>query len=126
VGGGSVNTGRRYIGLKPLNQRHETADQVIDRLRDKLANVAGIMLYMTASQDLRIGGSHSNAQYQYTITGQSLNELYSWGPKLLSALQTLPQLRDVNSDQQMNGPEENVVIDRDTARAPWHHAAADR
>ena len=115
VGGGSVNTGRMYIGLKPLNQRSETADQVIDRLRDKLSNVAGITLYMTAAQDLRIGGRHSNAQYQYTLTGQDLNELYNWGPKLLSALQTLPQLRDVNSDQQMNGLEANVVIDRDTA-----------
>jgi multidrug efflux pump len=115
VGGGSVNTGRMYIGLKPLDQRSETADQVIDRLRDKLSDVAGITLYMTASQDLRIGGRHSNAQYQYTLTGQDLNELYSWGPKLLSALQNLPQLRDVNSDQQMNGLEENLTIDRDTA-----------
>jgi multidrug efflux pump len=115
VGGGSVNTGRMYIGLKPLNQRHENADQVIDRLRDKLSNVAGITLYLTASQDLRIGGRHSNAQYQYTLTAQNLSELYSWGPKLLRALQPLPQLRDVNSDQQMNGLEENVTIDRDTA-----------
>ena len=115
VGGGSVNTGRMYIGLKPLNQRHENADQVIDRLRDKLSNVPGITLYLTASQDLRIGGRHSNAQYQYTLTAQNLSELYSWGPKLLSALEPLPQLRDVNSDQQMNGLEENVTIDRDTA-----------
>ena len=115
VGGGSVNTGRMYIGLKPLNQRHENADQVIDRLRDKLSNVPGITLYLTASQDLRIGGRHSNAQYQYTLTAQNLSELYTWGPKLLSALQPLPQLRDVNSDQQMNGLEENVTIDRDTA-----------
>ncbi|HEX8896572.1 MAG TPA: multidrug efflux RND transporter permease subunit [Terriglobales bacterium] len=115
VGGGSVNTGRMYIGLKPLNQRHENADQVIDRLRDKLSNVPGITLYLTASQDLRIGGRHSNAQYQYTLTAQNLSELYSWGPKLLSALQPLPQLRDVNSDQQMNGLEENVMIDRNTA-----------
>jgi len=115
VGGGSVNTGRMYIGLKPLRQRNETADQVIDRLRDKLSNVAGITLYMTASQDLRIGGRRSNAQYQYTLTGQNLRELYSWGHKVLNALQPLPQLRDVNSDQQMNGLEENAAIDRDTA-----------
>jgi multidrug efflux pump subunit AcrB len=104
-----------YIGLKPLNQRHENADQVIDRLRDRLPNIPGITLYLTASQDLRIGGRHSNTQYQYTLTAQNLSELYSWGPKLLSALQPLPQLRDVNSDQQMNGLEENVTIDRDTA-----------
>ena len=85
VGGGSVNTGRMYIGLKPLRQRNETSDQVIDRLRDKLSNVAGITLYMTASQDLRIGGRRSNAQYQYTLTGQNLRELYSWGHKVLNA-----------------------------------------
>ena len=115
VGGGSVNTRRMYIGLKPLSQRHETADQVIDRLRDRLSNVPAMTLYLTASQDLRIGGRHSNAQYQYTLTAQDLRELYSWGRKLLSALQPLPQLRDVNSDQQMNGLEENVTIDRDTA-----------
>ena len=125
VGGGSVNTGRMYIGLKPLYQRHETADQVIDRLRDKLANVAGITLYVTASQDLRIGGRHSNAQYQCTITGQSLNELYKLGAKVIECAANFAATPDVNSDQQMNGLEENVVIDRDTARAPWHHAAAD-
>ena len=59
VGGGSVNTGRMYIGLKPLSQRHETPDQVIDRLRDRLSNVPAMTLYLTASQDLRIGGRHS-------------------------------------------------------------------
>ena len=115
VGGGSQNTGRMYIGLKPLNKRHETANQVIDRLRDKLSNVPGITLYLTASQDLRIGGRHSNAEYQYTLTGQDLKQLYEWAPRLLDALRQAPQLRDVNSDQQMHGLEENLIIDRDTA-----------
>jgi multidrug efflux pump len=115
VGGGSQNTGRMYIGLKDLSERHETADQVIDRLRDKLSNVPGITLYLTASQDLRIGGRHSNAQYQYTLTSIDLNDLYGSAPRLLDALRALPQLRDVNSDQQMNGLEENLIIDRDTA-----------
>ncbi len=115
VGGGSQNTGRMYIGLKPLNKRHETANQVIDRLRDKLSHVPGITLYLTASQDLRIGGRHSNAEYQYTLTGQDLTQLYEWAPRLLDALRQAPQLRDVNSDQQMHGLEENLIIDRDTA-----------
>ncbi len=115
VGGGSQNTGRMYIGLKPLSERHETANQVIDRLRDKLSHVPGITLYLTASQDLRIGGRHSNAEYQYTLTGQDLKQLYEWAPRLLDALRQAPQLRDVNSDQQMHGLEENLIIDRDTA-----------
>ncbi len=115
VGGGSQNTGRMYIGLKPLSERHETADQVIDRLRDKLSGVSAITLYLTAAQDLRIGGRHSNAQYQYTLTGQDFEQLYDWAPRLLDALREAPQLRDVNSDQQMHGLEENVIIDRDTA-----------
>jgi multidrug efflux pump len=115
VGGGSQNTGRMYIGLKDRDQRNETADQVIDRLREKLSGVPGITLYLTASQDLRIGGRHSNAQYQYTLSGMDLKDLYSWAPRLEEGLRALPQLRDVNSDQQMHGLEENVVIDRDTA-----------
>ena len=115
VGGGSQNTGRMYIGLKPLSERNETADQVIDRLRDKLSEVPGVTLYLTASQDLRIGGRHSNAQYQYTLSGLELNDLYTWAPRFLDALRELPQLRDVNSDQQIHGLEANVIIDRDTA-----------
>ncbi|HZP22510.1 MAG TPA: multidrug efflux RND transporter permease subunit [Terriglobales bacterium] len=115
TGGGSQNTGRMYIGLKPLSQRHATADQVINELRGKLSHVPGVTLYLTASQDLRIGARHSNAQYQYTLTGQDLKELYSWAPRLLEALRAAPQLRDVNSDQQIHGLEANLVIDRETA-----------
>jgi multidrug efflux pump len=115
TGGGSQNTGRMYIGLKPLSQRHRTADQVINILRDKLSHVAGVTLYLTASQDLRIGARHSNAQYQYTLTGQDLSELYSWAPRMVNALRSVPQLRDVNSDQQMHGLAANLAIDRQTA-----------
>jgi len=115
TGGGSQNTGRMYIGLKPLGQRHATADQVINRLRDKLAHVPGVTLYLTAAQDLRIGARHSNAEYQYTLTGQNLKELYGWAPRLLDALRSAPQLRDVNSDQQVHGLEANLTIDRATA-----------
>ncbi|HLI63701.1 MAG TPA: multidrug efflux RND transporter permease subunit [Terriglobales bacterium] len=115
VGGGSQNTGRMYIGLKPLSQRHDTADQVIDRLRGKLSHVAGITLYLIAAQDLQIGGRHSNSEYQYTLMSHDLKSLYAWAPRLLDALRSAPQLRDVNSDQQMHGLMANVVIDRDTA-----------
>ncbi len=115
TGGGSQNTGRMYIGLKPLSQRHATAEQVINLLRDKLSHVPGVTLYLTAAQDLRIGARHSNAQYQYTLTGQNLQELYSWAPRLLDALRSAPQLRDVNSDQQVHGLEANLIIDRETA-----------
>ena len=115
TGGGSQNTGRMYIGLKPLTQRHASAEQVINRLRDKLAHVPGVSLYLTASQDLRIGARHSNAEYQYTLTGQELSQLYGWAPRLLDALRSAPQLRDVNSDQQVHGLEANLTIDRETA-----------
>ncbi len=115
TGGGSQNTGRMYIGLKPLSQRHATADQVIGLLRNKLSHVSGVTLYLTAAQDLRIGARHSNAQYQYTLTGQDLKQLYSWAPRLLDALHSAPQLRDVNSDQQIHGLEANLIIDRETA-----------
>jgi multidrug efflux pump len=115
TGGGSQNTGRMYIGLKSLSQRHADADQVINELREKLSHVPGVTLYLTAAQDLRIGARHSNAQYQYTLTGQNLKELYSWTPRLLDSLRAAPQLRDVNSDQEIHGLEANLTIDRDTA-----------
>ena len=115
TGGGSQNTGRMYIGLKPLGQRSASAQQVINELRDKLSHVPGVTLYLTASQDLRIGARHSNAEYQYTLTGQDLKELYSWAPRLLDALRAAPQLRDVNSDQQVHGLEADLIIDRQTA-----------
>ena len=98
-----------------LGQRHANADQVINQLRGKLSHVPGVTLYLTASQDLRIGARHSNAQYQYTLTGQDLTQLYSWAPRLLDALRSAPQLRDVNSDQQMHGLAAHIVIDRETA-----------
>ncbi len=91
------------------------ADQVIARLRPKLSHIPGATLYLQSVQDLQIGGRMSNAQYQYTLSGEDLNELYEWAPKLLAQLKKIPQLKDVNSDQQISGLEENVVIDRTTA-----------
>jgi multidrug efflux pump len=114
-GNGAQNQGRMFVVLKPLNERKISADQVIARLRPKLSHIPGASLYMQSVQDLQIGGRMSNAQYQYTLSGENLNELYEWAPKLLERLRKIPQLKDVNSDQQVSGLEENVVIDRDTA-----------
>jgi multidrug efflux pump len=116
VGGNTAqNQGRMYVTLKPLAERKVTADQVIARLRPKISHVPGATLYFQAVQDLQIGGRMANAQYQYTLSGENLDELYEWAPQLLQKLRTFPQLKDVNSDQQVHGLEANVVIDRDTA-----------
>jgi len=116
VGGNAAqNQGRMFVVLKPPNQRKISADKVIARLRPKLANVPGATLIFQSVQDLQIGGRQSQAQYQYTLSGENLDELYEWAPKLLAQLRAIPQLKDVNSDQQISGLEANVVIDRDTA-----------
>src|SRR5207302_11125831 len=102
-GGGTANTGRMFITLKPLSERKLTADQVIGRLRKKLAVVPGATLFLQSAQDLTIGGRGGNAQYQYTLQGEDLNELNSWAPRVLEKMRGLPGLRDVNSDQQNRG-----------------------
>ncbi|MGC2108005.1 MAG: multidrug efflux RND transporter permease subunit [Candidatus Korobacteraceae bacterium] len=114
-GNGAQNQGRMFVVLKPLNERKVSADQVIARLRPKLSHIPGATLYLQSVQDLQIGGRSSNAQFQYTLSGEDLDELYEWAPKLEERLRKIPQLKDVNSDQQISGLEENVVIDRDTA-----------
>jgi multidrug efflux pump len=121
---GSGNTGRMFITLKPLAERKITADQVIGRLRGKLAVVPGATLYMQSAQDLTIGGRMGQAQYQYTLQGENLQELNDWSPRLVQKLRSLPQLRDVNTDQQDKGLQTTVLIDRDTA-ARLGVAAAD-
>jgi multidrug efflux pump len=114
-GGGTANTGRMFIMLKPLEQRKISADKVISRLRGKLAHVAGATLYLQSAQDLQIGGRMGNAQYQYTLQSENLDDLNQWAPKVLVKLRKLPQLKDVNTDQQNRGLEAKLVIDRDTA-----------
>jgi hydrophobe/amphiphile efflux-1 (HAE1) family protein len=115
-GNTAKNQGRMFITLKPKGkERKITADQVIGKLRRKLAVVPGATLYMQSSQDLTIGGRQSQAQYQYTLQGEDLSELNSWAPQLLQKLRTLKELRDVNTDQQDRGLDAYVVIDRDTA-----------
>ncbi|WP_200553983.1 multidrug efflux RND transporter permease subunit MdtC [Klebsiella pneumoniae] len=117
TGGSRVNSGMMFITLKPRDQRHETAQQVIDRLRKKLANEPGANLFLMAVQDIRVGGRQSNASYQYTLLSDDLSALREWEPKIrkaLAALAALPELADVNSDQQDNGAEMDLVYDRDT------------
>ena len=123
-GNTQYNTGRMFITLKPLKERKETADRIIARLRKKLSVVPGATLYMQSAQDLTIGGRQSQAQFQYTLQGENLNDLNTWSPRLLQKLRSLPELRDVNTDQQDKGLETQVIIDRDTA-ARLGVAAAD-
>jgi multidrug efflux pump subunit AcrB len=92
-----------------------TADEVINRLRGKLAQVPGATLFLTAVQDLNIGGRFSNAQFQYTLQSEDLDDLNYWAPRILQKLRTLPELRDVNTDQQDRGLSAVVQVDRDTA-----------
>ena len=104
-----------YVSLKPLSERKISADQVIARLRKKLAVVPGATLYLQASQDIKVGGRMSNAQYQYTLESESLADLQCWAPKMLPKLRNLPMVRDVSTDQQDRGLQAQLVIDRDTA-----------
>ena len=114
--GGTINTGRMFITLKPLSERKGvTADQVISRLRRQLAVVPGASLYLQATQDIRVGGRSSNSQYQFTLDSEDLAQLNDFAPKMLTQLRKLSQLRDVATDQQDKGLQAELVIDRDTA-----------
>lgn len=115
TGGRQTNSGFFFVALKPRGQRHASADQVIARLRGKLAHVAGAQLYLQVVQDIRAGGRQSNAQYQFTLQDIDPNELYVWTQKLTAALAKNPALADVSSDQQQAGSETFLQIDRNTA-----------
>ncbi len=117
AGGGmnASNSGRMFVMLKPAQERKVSSDQVINRLRPKLARIPGASLFMQTAQELNVGGRMSAAQFQYTLQGENLSELNEWAPRLLQKMRSLPQLRDVNTDQQVKGLEQDVVIDRATA-----------
>jgi multidrug efflux pump len=115
TGGQQRNTGMMFISLKPLSQRKESADQIVARLRIKLAREPGANLFLNPVQDIRVGGRQSNAQYQYTLQADDLADLRTWEPKIRVALSNLPELVDVNTDQQDKGLQTSLVIDRDTA-----------
>jgi multidrug efflux pump len=114
-GGSGGSTARMFIQLKPLKQRKLSADEVIARIRHNTAKIPGASLFLQSVQDLRIGGRNGGAQYQYTLQADNLAELTHWAPILKQRMSLIPELRDVNSDQQMHGLESSVVIDRDTA-----------
>jgi len=114
-GGGAINQARMFIMLKPPAQRKITADMVIARLRPKLASVPGATLYMQAAQDIRVGGRFGAAQYQFTMQGDNIRDLQTFGPRMLQELRTVPLIVDVNTDQQNNGLQAYVQVDRPTA-----------
>jgi multidrug efflux pump len=115
TGGAQRNTGRMFVQLKPLAERKESADKIIARLRIKLAKEPGANLFLNPVQDIRVGGRQANATYQYTLQADDLDELRTWEPRIRAALSRLPQLVDVNTDQQDKGLQTSLVIDRDTA-----------
>jgi multidrug efflux pump len=125
-GGGSSNIGNMFIALKPLDQRpgRVSADQVINRLRPKLTSIPGAQLILQVQQEFQIGGRGSAAQYQYTLSDENLDELNTWAPQLLNRMRAMPELRDVNSDQQNQGLAANLLIDRDAASRLGITAAA--
>jgi hydrophobic/amphiphilic exporter-1 (mainly G- bacteria), HAE1 family len=114
-GGTALNSGRMYVTLKPREERTVDAQQIISRLRPKLAQVEGAKLYMQASQDVRLGGRATRTQFEFTLQDANLDELNEWAPKLLARMKKLPELRDVATDQQTEGTTLQMKIDRDTA-----------
>ena len=116
TGGGSGGSTARMFGqLKPLSERKISVDQVIARIRSRSAKIPGASLYLQAVQDLSVGGRFGGAQYQYTLQGDNLEDLTHWAPLLQQRMSRIPELRDVNSDQQLHGLQSSIVIDRDTA-----------
>ncbi len=114
-GGGPTNTGNIFVILKPLNIRKVAAPEIINRLRPQLNRLPVASVFLQANQDLRIGGRGGNALYQYTLQADNINDLQTWGPRLLAKMKTLPGLQDVNSDQQNGGLDELLDYDRVTA-----------
>ncbi|HEV8258603.1 MAG TPA: multidrug efflux RND transporter permease subunit [Casimicrobiaceae bacterium] len=115
TGGQQRNTGMMFVQLKPLSVRKESADKIIARLRIKLSNEPGANLFLNPVQDIRVGGRQANATYQYTLQADDLDELRTWEPRIRQAMSQLPELVDVNTDQQNKGLQTSLVIDRDTA-----------
>ena len=114
-GGQPENNGRFFITLKPFSERTATAQQVVRRLSDKMQGVIGARLYLQASQDVRVGARITRTAYEYTLQDADVSQLYELAPKVLAKMRTLPQLRDVATDQQMNGATAMLTIDRDAA-----------
>jgi hydrophobe/amphiphile efflux-1 (HAE1) family protein len=114
-GSQSINNGRFWVNLKPRSERKASADEIINRLRPQLARVPGVTLFLQAAQDVTMGGRPARSQFQYTLQDADLEELGAWAPLMLDKLRTLPELRDVATDQQSNATTAVLTIDRDTA-----------
>jgi multidrug efflux pump len=115
TGGGSRNGGFMFVALKPIEERGATVDQVLERLRAKVAREPGIRLFLNPVQDVRAGGRQSASTYQFTLRSDDLEDLRTWTPRLDRALRALPELVDVDSDQEVRGLQASLVVDRETA-----------
>jgi multidrug efflux pump len=115
IGGGATNSGSVFITLKPLSERGVSADVIIGRLRGPLNKVTGSTLYLQSAQDLLIGGRQGNAQFQYTLSSDNLQDLNKWAPIVMKKLGSLPGIADINSDQRNHGLQEYVNVDHATA-----------
>jgi multidrug efflux pump len=115
TGGSRAGGGFMFVNLKPVAQRKESGQQVIARLRPQLARVTGVSLFLNPVQDVRMGGRQSNATYQYTLKSDNLADLKTWATKLADAMKNQPDLTDVDTDQEENGVETFVTVDRDSA-----------
>jgi len=115
TGGAQRNSAQMFMALKPLSERTDTADQVVARLRKKLEKEAGANLFLVPVQDIRIGGRQSNAQYQFALQADNLEDLRTWELRIRLAMMKLPELVDVNTNQQDRGLQTSLVIDRDAA-----------
>ena len=115
TGGGQRNTANMFIALKPLAEREVSVDKMIARLRPKLAREPGANLFLQAQQDIRVGGRPGNAQYQYTLQADNIEELRLWEPRIRQAFSQIPILADLSTDTQNKGTQTSLVIDRDAA-----------
>ncbi|MBV8034668.1 multidrug efflux RND transporter permease subunit [Roseateles sp.] len=113
TGGGQRNSANMFISLKPRSERKESVDDVINRLRGKLAKVPGANLFLAPVQDIRVGGRQANASWQYTLQADELSDLRTWEPRIRGALTQVPEITDVNTDQQDKGLQTSLVVDRD-------------
>jgi HAE1 family hydrophobic/amphiphilic exporter-1 len=116
-GGGTANTGGGLLHLRPRAERKASANQVVQRLRAKLAAIPGIKAFPMVPETLPLGGRSSKSQYQYTLQGPDIDELCRVAGQMQAKMETLPGLQDVTSDLQLKNPELNLLINRDRAAA---------
>ena len=114
IGGQQRNGGFMFVSLKPLAERHISVDRIIARLRPRIGQVAGASLFLQPVQDIRMGGRPGGAQYQYSVLSDNLEALRTWEPRVRALLSALPELADVNTDQQEHGQQVTLTVDRDT------------